>query len=280
MAVSARFAGLVRACVTGMRRFRAWLGLTWWGLWALAAALIALGAAITVLGGVFEDVTQHNGLATHDVANLRLFTDHRSDLAVRAARIVSDFGGVVVLALLAVAAGLLLWRRGLPIAAAAAPAFALGVAGTLTDVAKHVVDRGRPGVGLRLVTEGEPSFPSGHASDSAAMYLTLALVVAVFVLRRPLARVATVAGSGVLVAAIGASRLVLGVHWPTDVLAGWALGATAALAATIGATLLTRLMPPDSTSSAGWLRRARLRIGHLLTAERSSIHRRGKLRAA
>jgi len=243
-------------------------------LWALAVAVAALVAAVTVLGGVSEDVTQHNGLATHDAANLRFFVDHRSDVVVRAARMVTNLGGVVVLAFVAIGAGLLLWRRGVPIAAAAAPAFALGVAATLADIGKHVVDRARPGAGFRLVAEGEPSFPSGHATDSAAVYLTLGLVIAVFVLRRPLARVTTVACSGALVAAIGVSRLVLGFHWPTDVLAGWALGATAALGAIIAATLVTRLMPPDGASPEGRLRRAALRLGHLLTAERSPNHRR------
>ncbi len=259
---------------------RDWLGLTWRGLCALAVAIVALVAMVAVLGGVTEDVIQHNGLASSDAAHLRLFTDHRSDLVIRAARIASDFGGVVVLALIAVAAGLLLWHRGLPFAVAAAPAFALGVAATLADIGKHVVDRARPGVGLRLVVEGEPSFPSGHATDSAALYLTLGLVIAVFVLRRPLARVATVACSGLFVAAIGVSRPVLGVHWPTDVLAGWALGTTAALAVTIGAMLLTRATPPGSESADGRVRRVALGLGHLLTAERSPAHRPEKLEAA
>ena len=122
---------------------------------------------------------------------------------------------------------------------------------------------------MRVVADGEPSFPSGHATDSAALYLTLGLIVAIFVLKRPLARVATVAYSVVLVAAIGVTRLVLGVHWRTDVFAGWALGATAALGAAVGATLLTRLIPPDSTSPEGRIRRAATRLGRLLTAERS-----------
>ncbi len=89
-----------------------------------------------------------------------------------------------------------------------------------------------------------------------------------------------VAGSGVLVAAIGVTRLVLGFHWPTDVLAGWALGATVALAMTIAATLLTRAMPPASNSPDGRLRRVAFRVGHVVTAGRPPGHRRGPIRAA
>jgi undecaprenyl-diphosphatase len=240
---------------------------------------LALVGAVVVLGGVAEDVTRHNGLASSDAAHLRLFTEHRSDLLISAARIVTSLGGVVVLALLAVAAGILLWRRGVPLVAAAAPAFALGVGGTLADIGKQVVGRARPGLGLRLVAAGEPSFPSGHATDSTAMFLTLGLVVAVFVLRRPLARVATVAGSAFIAGAIGVTRLVLGVHWPTDVLAGWALGATAALAVTIGATLLTRAVPPGSRSSEGRARRVANRL-QLLTAARTPARHPETMRAA
>src|SRR2546421_8661100 len=226
METRSRLVGLAQWCAPAVDRMRAWLGLTWRGLCALGAGIVALVAAVIVLGGVAEDVTQHNGLASSDAAHLRFFTDHRPDLAIRAARIVTDIGGVFVLALIAIAAGLLLWRRGVPLVAAAAPAFALGVAATLADIGKQVVDRARPGVGLGLIARGDPSFPSGHATDSTAVFLTLGLVVAVFLLRRPLARLATVAAGGLLAVAIGVSRLVLGVHWPTDVLAGGGLGAT------------------------------------------------------
>ena len=279
MEAPSRLVGLARSCASNVNRARAWLGLTWRGVCALAAAILALVAAVALLGGVAEDVTQHNGLASSDAAHLRFFTDHRPDLVIDAARIITNLGGVVVLALIAIAAGLLLWYRGVPLVAAAAPAFALGVAATLADVGKQVVDRARPGVGLRLLAEGEPSFPSGHATDSAAVFLTLGLVLAVFVLRRPLARLATVAAGGLIVAAIGVSRLVLGVHWPTDVLAGWALGVTAALAVTIAATLLTRAVPPGSEPADGRVRRAAHGLGQMLTAARSP-QRKEKLRAA
>jgi membrane-associated phospholipid phosphatase len=258
----ARLAGRVRWC-------RERLDLTWRGWCALVVAIGALGASVAVVGGVSEDVTQHNGLANRDVANLSFFTGQKPDFVLRAAHLVTRLGGIALLALLAVGTGLLLWRRGVPLAAAAAPAFALGVAATLAAIGKQVIDRGGPGAGLRVVADGEPSFPSGHATDSAALYLTLGLIVAIFVLKRPLARVATVACSAVLVAAIGVTRLVLGVHWPTDVFAGWALGATAALGAAVGATLLTRLIPRASTPPEGRIRRAAARLGRLLTAEHS-----------
>jgi undecaprenyl-diphosphatase len=244
------------------------------------AGVFALGAALTVLGGVSEDVTQHNGLASSDPSHLRFFAEHRPDWLVHAARIASDFGNVAILALVAIGAVLLLWRRGLPVAMAAAPAFALGAAALVADATKRLVDRGRPPAPLRLVIEGDPSFPSGHATDSTAVYLTLGLVLAVFVFRRPLIRMAVLAGSAAVAAAIGASRLVLGVHWPSDVLAGWALGVAVALGVTIAATLLVGLMPTDPTPPRGWLRRAAVLVGRLLTLERRTIRRHATLQAA
>jgi undecaprenyl-diphosphatase len=88
---------------------------------------------------------------------------------------------------------------------------------------KNAVARPRPPLNLRLVPDNGWSFPSGHAIKSAAVYFSLAYL---FVRNEfgPL----VVAMSYVLGAAlpmlIGISRVYLGVHWPSDVVAGWALG--------------------------------------------------------
>jgi len=280
MSLKERVERLGRWSVTTARHLAHRLGLTWQGWCVLGASILALVTAVTVLGGVSEDVTQHNGLASSDPSHLRFFTDHRPDLLVRAAHITTDFGNAAVLALVAIGAGLLLWRRGLPVVVAAAPALALGVTAFLSDLAKRLVDRGRPPVSLRLLVEGEPSFPSGHAANSAAVYLTLALVLAVFVFRRPLVRVAVVAGAGVIAGAIGTSRLVLGVHWPSDVLAGWALGTSVALATTLAATLLVLLKPTKLTPPPARLQRAGLVLYRALMYERHVPRRRPRLQAA
>jgi membrane-associated phospholipid phosphatase len=233
-----------------------------------------------VLAGVSEDVTQHNGLATSDPSHLRLVTDHRPDVLVHVSRIVTNLGNVAIVAVIAIAAGLLLWRRGLPAIMAASPAVALGVAAVVGDLAKRLVDRGRPPTSLRLLVEGEPSFPSGHATNAAAVYLTIGVIVAVFVFRDPLLRVVAVASAALIAGAVGASRLVLGVHWPSDVLAGWALGAVVALGVTIAATLLVALMPTDLTPPRGRFHRVVAGLGRVLTFERRPMRRGTTFRAA
>lgn len=72
------------------------------------------------------------------------------------------------------------------------------------------------------------SFPSGHSALSAAGYLMLAVILA-GMLRRRASVAMTYVTAVLIVAAVGVSRVYLGVHWPSDVAAGWALGATFAL---------------------------------------------------
>ncbi len=150
---------------------------------------------------------------------------------------------------MAVAVAALLWWCGERIVIAVAPAIALGSAGAAAAIAKQIVGRARPSAGVRLVSETGPSFPSGHATDSTAFYVALALIVAIFVLRKPLARVVTVGAGLVVSLGVGLSRLVLGVHWPTDVVAGWALGTATALVVVITVSLATRLSPPAQDST-------------------------------
>ena len=183
----------------------------------------------------------NNGIARHDGADLHFFIHHRTPSLVHVASWVTDLGGVGFLALLATVVAAVLWRRGAGLVVALAPGLALGAAGLCVAIGKQVVGRARPAAALRLATKTEPSFPSGHAADSTAFYVTLALVIAVVVLRRPAARIAVLAVAVLLSATIGTSRLVLGVHWPTDVLAGWALGITVALTVTMAALALTPL---------------------------------------
>jgi undecaprenyl-diphosphatase len=94
----------------------------------------------------------------------------------------------------------------------------------------------------QLVAETSPSFPSGHAMMSAVIYLTLGTLLAQLCPRwRERTYVLTVAG--VLAVLIGLTRLYLGVHYPTDVLAGWTVGLAWALASGLLASGLRRRSP-------------------------------------
>jgi membrane-associated phospholipid phosphatase len=248
---------------------RAWhhLGLNLSSFVIVVGAVTALVGSVAVFGAATEDVTQRNGLEIRDAARLKLFTAHRSAFDVHAARLATTVGAVPILVVLAAAVGVVFWRRRLSLAVAVSPVVALALAGLAVGVVKSVVGRPRPPVALHLVSESDASFPSGHATDSTAVFLTIAFVCAVFVFRRPILRVASVVAAGALSVAVGASRLVLGVHWPSDVLAGLALGLGVALTVTITSAAISRLAVPPP-ANPGTVRGVAARLQRRLAAQR------------
>lgn len=94
----------------------------------------------------------------------------------------------------------------------------------LSSALKDLFDRPRPDVVPHLVHVSSKSFPSGHAASAAAIFLTFAALIAARLKARP-ARVYVFAAAGALAFLVGASRVYLGVHYPTDIIAGWSLGA-------------------------------------------------------
>jgi len=128
-------------------------------------------------------------------------------------------GAVTVVALLTFAVGAAIgpWRHGL-IGAATIGAASLGV-----ELVKLVVSRGRPDLLEPLVEEHGFSFPSGHSTLSMVAYGVLAVLLTRSRLPREVATLIVI-GLGVLIVLIGISRVWLGVHYPTDVIAGWTAG--------------------------------------------------------
>jgi undecaprenyl-diphosphatase len=96
----------------------------------------------------------------------------------------------------------------------------------MSPTLKWLFHRPRPDPALRLVEVGNYSFPSGHSLGSAGVYVAIAVIVAVVV---PRYRVVSAAACLVLVGAVGLSRVYLRVHYPSDVIGGWALGVVWAL---------------------------------------------------
>lgn len=146
-----------------------------------------------------------------------------------AARDFTALGGFTVLTLISVLAVvlLLMHRRKLQAAIFAGTVVLTQIA---AEVIKHFIHRPRPDLVPHHDLVYSSSFPSGHATMSPVVYFTLAMIVAAGERDRP-TRALLLAGATLLVVAIGVSRVYLGVHWPTDVLAGWALGGVIALAA-------------------------------------------------
>jgi undecaprenyl-diphosphatase len=145
-------------------------------------------------------------------------------------------GSVAVLSLITcLATGYLLVERKPTIAAYMLAAVASGfVAGTLL---KWVYARARPDIVTQLVGTHSASFPSGHAMNSAIVYLTLAVLLARSAQRRSV-RIYLISAAISLTVLVGCTRIYLGVHWPTDVLAGWVVGGLWAVGCSLAAKQL------------------------------------------
>src|SRR5438105_1187835 len=145
-----------------------------------------------------------------------------------AMRDVTSLGSTVVLAavLILVSLYLLLSNNR----AAALLLFVAVVGGQIISTAiKWGIDRPRPDLPDWAPHVVTPSFPSGHAMLSTVTYLTIGALLA-RVEQRTMLRVYYVAVAIFLTVSVGISRVYLGVHWPTDVLAGWVVGSAWALA--------------------------------------------------
>jgi membrane-associated phospholipid phosphatase len=220
------------------------LGVALVALWLLAAALSAAGrlpwvgrlSAATLIGtgvaaGLFtlqatvvDAVADPDGISAADAPVLHWLVEHRTPAATATALAVTSVGGTAGMTVLAAVIALVLWFRrrrweaGVVIVAAAG-------AGVLVETLKNLYDRPRPPEATRLAVETNYSLPSGHALGSAVV-LGIVAAVAVVALRGVAARTTAVVLAVLAVAAIGLSRLYLGVHWLTDVLNGWLVGGT------------------------------------------------------
>jgi undecaprenyl-diphosphatase len=143
---------------------------------------------------------------------------HRTDALNEAMRVITGLGSWVALVIAAVVLFALAVRGRLRWTAVflALVAWA-GEAGAVA-LAKHIVQRQRPPMDIWLKTARGWSWPSGHAATAALVFAVLATVVTQILCSR-VTRVATWVAAAIAVAAVGFSRIELGVHWTTDVLA-------------------------------------------------------------
>jgi len=109
----------------------------------------------------------------------------------------------------------------------------------ISSLLKFSVSRPRPELVSHLATETSMSFPSGHAMLSTVTYLTLGVLAARF-LRGRVTRIYVLSLAILVTLMVGVSRVYLGVHWPSDVLAGWCAGLVWALLCWLAARFLQR----------------------------------------
>ena len=174
---------------------------------AVTGSLITLWAAMMIIG-------------TGDVDQIILATLYAggSPMVADVARAVTLLGDGRWVTVVAIIAGLFLMRAGrLPTAVVVL--VGTGIGRGLTEIQKLGISRLRPDGNPHLVDTFSLSFPSGHSANAMMIYLSLALLLP------QSRRWPWIAGALLLAALVGLSRIMLGVHWPSDVIGGWSYGA-------------------------------------------------------
>jgi undecaprenyl-diphosphatase len=179
--------------------------------WRYIAAIVALAAiwlAMLTLGTRSWDRSIYEAL----------YAGHRPALLVLA-RVFTALGEPTVLIGACMLCAIWLWRVGRGRLGLTLLLIAMLGRG-LSEVQKFWIARARPDLEPHLVVVKTRSFPSGHATSSMIFYLALALALTADTRwRRPAAAAAVL-----LSLMIGTSRVMLGVHWPSDVIGGWSFG--------------------------------------------------------
>lgn len=192
------------------------------GLQLTISVLLAL-AALWLFVAVTDNVIDQERLSQFDAQVLVLLAPWRTDTGLAIASVVSRFGTVPVMSGLALLLMLFVYRRQWRAVAVAWTLVMLG--GKLVeDVLKHVFHRHRPIGALHYLNGASYSYPSGHSMGAMIGYGMLAYMVLLRV-RRPPLRAAVTASAALIILVIGLSRLVLAVHFFTDVIGGYAAGA-------------------------------------------------------
>lgn len=186
-------------------------------IWVLTALLVVCAAALTA--GVVGDGGPggiDRGIADWAVAQ-------RSDALTPVAVVVSVLGGTLAMTALATATCLVLsWQRRWSSAALVAVTGLGG--GLLVRGGKRLTDRDRPPVEDHLISVSNQAYPSGHSMGSFVV-VGIVLVVTLPRLRGHAQRVGVAVAAALFVLAVGMTRIYLGVHWTTDVVGGWCIGA-------------------------------------------------------
>lgn len=183
------------------------------------SSLIVCVAIVYILGELFEEVWEKDAFRfdTTFLLWLHQFANSNWD---RLALTVTNFANpAIVVPSVFISFSIMYWRNYL----SEAKMFAIACFGAfiLNTQLKLVFSKPRPQLFPQLIKETSFSFPSGHALGSLVLYGFLGYVLAAIY---PKYALVIYALTGAMILAIGTSRLYLGVHWPTDVIAGYGVG--------------------------------------------------------
>jgi membrane-associated phospholipid phosphatase len=188
---------------------------------ALTVGLAVLALGLLGVGLLLRMVRTDTGFARWDLAFAQFGADHASPWTTDLLRQVTRLAGYEALIVFGLAVAAFEVRRTRKVAVVAFLVVVIGGQFALAETIKAIVDRTRPDL-LNLTRFSGSSFPSGHATAAAAVFMAFALVLGRG--RPPAVRAWLVSVAAGFAAMVAATRVLLGVHWFTDVLAGLLLG--------------------------------------------------------
>ncbi|MGH3870814.1 MAG: phosphatase PAP2 family protein [Pseudonocardiaceae bacterium] len=192
------------------------------------ALTLGLGATLVLgltFGQLLDNVLESDGIAAADRPVLSFLAAHREPWLVTGMQVVSQVGSPLGAAITATVVGgaLACTRRSwLPLLIVGLGAAGIGM---INLTVKWLVSRHRPPRAIAVLGEDGFSFPSGHTTGTTVVWLLSAWMVTRWVIRGRAGQDMAWTGALLFIVAVGASRVYLGVHFPSDVLAGWTLGA-------------------------------------------------------
>jgi undecaprenyl-diphosphatase len=191
---------------------------------SLTVTVVALVGAGWAFGALLQDVLARDELELVDRPVAVFFVRHREAWLTRLLQDLTNLGSIRILLPLILAVGVGWWLRRRTWRPLVLLIVAYAGADLAFNAVKQLVGRPRPPAAILLKPVAGPSFPSGHATQAVAVYGMLAALAATASPRWS-RKVTAWALAVVIAGLVGLSRLYLGAHWLTDVLAGFALGA-------------------------------------------------------
>jgi membrane-associated phospholipid phosphatase len=190
---------------------------------SLSIGLTVVGANIGIFAGLLHEVLHNHGIALFDDPIANYVATHRIAWLTECLQAITYLGSDVILTVVVIVGGLFLYRQ----TSSWRPLFLLSAsaigASLLHTVLGPAIGRQRPTADWMTISATGQAFPSGHASESTAVYGALAYLLCKIEMPWRVKLLCLTAGA-LIPLLVGVSRVYLGVHWLTDVIAGWALG--------------------------------------------------------
>ncbi len=188
---------------------------------ALTAAMLAVVVTGVLFGVIVYMIRRNSGMVGWDLRVASWAGDRGTSRSTRVLELITDLGSTVAIVLVSVATAIYGYRRWHRSSVVLYLTLVVAGQSVIANVIKAAVTRARPAI-RPLASYSGASFPSGHTTAAAATFAALALVLG----RGKSAKVRAVLGgvAAAIAVAVGCSRMFLGVHWLSDVVAGLALG--------------------------------------------------------